>query len=275
MADAHPIVEALRKTLAASRGPAAFVGELEGRIRQLGADMVDGRVLPRAEADALRTAMIELVRAEALPKFARGNPSHALRILDLLKAYGYTQLEGERAAHELARAARFPPPQPAAWPELDELRAAAAQHRAACRIGAPVPSVSFAEDLAAEGLALPPELLALYAWADGFDLACIAAPFLPVFSLLSSRSIDVSDAESGYPKRAAVFQGGDEAQLCVHRDRKQQWWLVYEHEFQPIAKLALELRSLLRFGLARMNAPTSDALAGELAWDRFFAIAKR
>lgn len=275
MDGALPIIEGLRKTLAASRGPAAFVAEMEERIRQLLADMVDGRVLPKEEAAAIRASMIDLVRSEALPRFAGRNPNDALRILDKLKAYGFTQLEGERAALEAARAAKFPPPPAAAWPELVELRAAAASHSDICSIGSPVQSIYFAKELEEDGLALPNELLALYAWADGFDLSCSAATHVPVFSFLPSQSIDVSDAQEGYRRRAAVFQGGDEIQFSVYRDQRKQWWLVYEYESQPIGKKVLDLLDLTRFGIRRMNTPTVEALDGDLSWDRFFAIRDR
>lgn len=274
MGEVHPVIEGLRKTLAASRSSVAFVAEMEERLRQLRADMVDGRVLPKPEADALRESMVELVRSEALPKFAGRNPNDALRVLDKLKAYGYTQLERERAAFEAARAAKFPPPPAAVWPELTELRMAAGAHPDACRIGPPGQNVYFAKELEEDGVALPEDLLALYAWADTFDLSCLVATYVPVFSFLP-QSLDVSDAEEGYPRRAAVFQGGDEVQLSVYQDRKKQWWLVYEYEYQPIAKKALDLRELIRFGIRRMNAPTADALLGELSWERFFDIKDR
>ena len=51
MAGEHPVIEALRKTLvSSSSSSAAFLRELEERVRQLIADMVDGRVLPKADA---------------------------------------------------------------------------------------------------------------------------------------------------------------------------------------------------------------------------------
>jgi hypothetical protein len=274
MDGAHQVIDGLRKTLAASRSSAAFVSEMEERIRQLLADMVDGRVLPKHEANALRASMIALVRSEALPKYAGRNPNDALRILDKLKAFGYTQLEQERAGLEAARAAKFPPPPAATWPELAELRMAAAAHPDACRIGAPGQNVYFAKELDEDGVALPEDLLALYAWADTFDLSCIVASYLPVFSFLP-QSLDISDADEGYPRRAAVFQGGDEVQLSVYRDRKKQWWLVYEYEYEPIGKKALDLQELIRFGIRRMNAPTADALISDLSWEQFFDIQDR
>jgi len=105
--DGHAVVDGLRRTLVSSRRSAAFVEELEGRVRQLIADMVDGRVLPKPEADALRASIIELVRSEALPKFAGRNPNDALRIIDKLRAYRFTQLEGERPRLEAARASKL------------------------------------------------------------------------------------------------------------------------------------------------------------------------
>lgn len=275
MHGSHPAIEALRKTLVASRSSTTFVGEMGERIHQLVADMVDGRVLPKREADALRVSIVDFVRSEALVKFA-GKPNDALAILDKLKAYGYTQLEGERPQLNAALAAGFPPPPPATWPELIELRAAAEQHPDACRIGLPVQSIYFAKQLEEEGLHLPEELLALYAWCDSFDLSCVGATYLPVFSLPRPLSLDVSEEEDGYPRRQAVFQGGDEVQFSVYRDQREQWWLVYELEYQPIGKKPLDLRELIHFGLVRMKAPTADALLGaELSWERFFDIKDR
>jgi hypothetical protein len=272
MAGAHPVIEGLRKTLAGSRSSAAFVGEMEGRIRQLLADMVDGRCLPKPEADALRGAIIELVRTEALAKFAARNPRDALAVLDKLKAYGFAQLEGERSRLNAALAAEFPPPAPATWPELAELQTAAKQHPDACKIGPLIESVYFAQQLEEEGLALPEDLVALYAWADSFDLSCVVATYLPVFSLAPPLSLDASEAEEGYPRRQAVFQGGDEVQFSVYRDREKQWWLVYEYEYQPVGEKPLDLPALIRFGLRRMNAPSTDALSADLSWEQFFEI---
>lgn len=272
MVPTHPVIEGLRKTLAASRSSVAFVTEMEERIRQLLANMVDGMVLPRHEADSLRASIIDLVRSEALTKFAARNPDDALRILDKLRAYGYTQVESERADLEAARSAKFPPPPAVAWPELTELAAAAERHSDICRIGSPVQNMYFAKKLEEDGVSLPDELLALYAWADGFDLSCLATTHVPVFSFLPSQSIDISAAKEGYPLRAAVFQGGDEIQFSVYRDRKKQWWLVYEYEYQPVGKKTLDLLDLIRFGLRRMDAPTDDELDRDLSWDRFFDI---
>ena len=269
----HQVTEGLRRTLVSSRSAAAFITALESRIRQLSADMVDGRVLPKPEADAVRAAVIELIRCEALPKLAKRSPSDALRLLDKLVAYGFGQLEAERPPLEAARAARFPPPRAATWPELADLRDAARRHPDACSVASPVQNVSFVEDLKGEGVRLFDDLLALYAACDGFDLSCLVASHVPVFSLLPSASIDVCDAEGRYPRRGAVFQGGDEVQLSIYRDKSERWWLVYECEYRPIGKKALDLRELIRFGLGRMNVATVDALHGEHSWERFFGAA--
>jgi hypothetical protein len=269
----HPVVEGLRRTLASPRSPSAFAEELESRVRQLLADMVDGRVLPRPEANALRASIVELVRIEALPKLAIRNPDDALRVLDKLKAYGFTQLEGERPQLEAARAAKFPPPPAITWPELAELHAAAQRHPDACSVAPGIRSAYFVKELQNDGISLPDQLPALYAACNGFDLSCVGAPHIPVFSLLPSESVDIFDEKDGYPRRAVVFQGGDDVQLSVYRDRKKQWWLVYEHELLPINKKPLDLRELVRFGLERMNAPIVEVLdGGALSWDRLFGI---
>ena len=266
----HPVIDGLRRTLVASRSSSVFVDEMENRIRQLMADMVDGRVLPKQEADALRASMLDLVRSEALTKFADRNPDDALRILDKLKAYGFTQLENERPKLEAARASKFPPPPPVDWPEISELRAAAEQHPDVCSVGAPIQSVYFVKALQDDGIALPDELLGLYAACDGFDLSCLSTRHVAVFSLLPVQSIDISEAADAYPRRAVLFQGGDEVQFSVFRDRNKQWWIVYEYEYEPIAKKALDLRELARFGLGRMHAATAEALDDQWSWERFF-----
>jgi len=258
--------------LTTSRTASAFIEALENRIRQLIADMVDGRVLPKPEANALRASVMELVASEALPKLRARSPNDALRVLDKLKAYGFAQLEGERPGLERERASRFPAPPALSWPELAALRATAKAHPDVCTLGLPVDSIYFAKELKDDGLLLPDELLGLYAACDGFDLSCLAAPHLPVFSFLSAAAIDTSDEGDGYPRRAVVFQGGDEIQISVYRDRKKQWWLVYEYEAEPIAKKSLDLRVLVQFGVQRMNASIADALDGDLSWERFFDV---
>jgi hypothetical protein len=93
-------------------------------------------------------------------------------------------------------------------------------------IGAPVANVYFARELHDDGLPLPDELLGLYAACDGFDVSSLAATYLPVFSLLPSGAVDISGEQDGYPRRVVAFQGGDETQFSLFRDRKKQWWIV-------------------------------------------------
>ncbi|MGE0549493.1 MAG: hypothetical protein AB7O24_34065 [Kofleriaceae bacterium] len=271
MSATHPVIASLRNTLSAPRSSDAFRQELGGRIQQLLSNMVDGRVLPKPDAEALRTSLLEFLRSEALTTLAHHKPSAAIGILDMLKMYGYTQLESERARLGAASAAKFPLPAPPTWPELTELRALAAKHPDVCSIAAPVQAMAFSKELEDDGLHLPEDLLAFYAWADGFDLACVVAPYLPVFSVLPSKSIDVSDAVDGYPRRPVVLVGGDSVQFSVYRDHRQ-WWLVYEYDFRPLAKKPLDLPQAIRFGIQRMLAPSDEALDVELSWDRLFEL---
>ena len=259
------------------RSAPAFLEDLESRVRQLVGNMVDGRVLPKPEADALRASVIDLVRSEALPALSATNANDAIVVLDKLRAYGWTALEGERPRLERERASRYPPPPPASWPELRDLRSAAEQHPDVCLTYPPVGNVYFAEALRVDGLPLPDDLLAVYAAHDGFDLSCIAdPPHVPVFSLLPSASIDGCDASDGYARRAACFQGGDEVQLSVYRDGKKVWWVVYEHENQPVAKKPLQLQGLLQFALQRMRVTSFEDLnEGDLSWERYFDVTER
>jgi len=272
----HAVLDGFRAKLTGPRSAPAFLDDLESRVRQLLANMVDGRVLPKPEADELRSAVMDFVRSEALPKLSAKNANDAIVVLDKLKAYGWTALEGERPRLERERAAKYPPPAAASWFELQELKSAAEEHPEFCIVHSPVENVYFAEELREGGLPLPDELLALYAAHDGFDLSHVAdPPHVPVFSLLPSASIDDCEASDGYARRAACFQGGDEVQLSVYRDRKKAWWIVYEYEYQPIAKKPLQLQELLRFGLQRMRATSFEALnEGELSWERYFDVAK-
>lgn len=211
------------------------------------------------------------VRSEALPALSAKNSNDAIVVLDKLKAYGWTALEGERPRLERQRASKYPPSTPANWPELGQLKSASEGHPDFCVVRAPVENVYFAEALREGGLPLPGELLALYAAHDGFDLSCVShPPHVPVFSLLPGASIDENEASDGYPRRAVCFEGGDETELSVYCDRKKVWWVVYEYEYQPVAKKVLNLRELLSFAFRRMRAPTFEALNGELSWERYF-----
>lgn len=154
---------------------------------------------------------------------------------------------------------------------LEELRSTSEKHPTFCVVNPPVGNVYFAAALREDGLALPDELLALYSAHDGFDLSCISdPPHIPVFSLLAGLGIDECDAQDGYPRRAACFQGGDEVVLSVYRDRRKQWWLVYEYEYVPVAKKTLDLEGLVSFGIQRMRGSFDQLNEGALSWEDYF-----
>jgi hypothetical protein len=91
----------LRATLR-DRAPEVFASELAGRFMQLrSAHMVDGRVLPAEEANALHAALTALA-AEALPSLAARDPHAAL---DVVENAG---LSDHRAGVEQALIARLP-----------------------------------------------------------------------------------------------------------------------------------------------------------------------
>ncbi|MBW2734314.1 MAG: hypothetical protein JRH20_18140 [Deltaproteobacteria bacterium] len=266
------IIDGLRESLQGNAN--AFVEALAQRAHHLMVNMVDGRVLPQPDVDQLKASIMQFVKNEAVPVLSEKNPTAGIAALDQMSAYGMPRLEQERSELEAVRAAKFKPPAPVDWPELDGLRHAA-ENADVCTLEPPVTNVYFARILKdEEGLRLPEELLSLYAAANGFDLSCSVATYLPVFSLLPTESIDVSESSGKYPKRAAVFQGGDSVQLAVYRDaggdRKKTWWLVYEYDYEPIARVEFNLRELLQFGIQRMKAPSGDALEEELSWARFF-----
>jgi suppressor of fused len=113
------ILEALRRSLRATVDAGApagpydrdlFVEELMGRLLQLMSNMVDGRVLPAADAQALREGLFAFARAEALPAYAATNVRAGLALLDRLKLYKLPALEDARP--ELAARAALLPPLP-------------------------------------------------------------------------------------------------------------------------------------------------------------------
>src|SRR5262245_37854793 len=112
--------------------------------------MADGRVIARAEADALAAEIVDVARRAVLEKLGE-QPGDALRVLDAVRSAGFDALEAERPRLERARAERFPPPAPVTWRELTELRSLAAGHPELCRIGPPASHVEFAARLAAAG----------------------------------------------------------------------------------------------------------------------------
>ena len=261
------VASGLRRELAKSTG--TFLVELEGRIRQLLGNMVDGQDLSPLEAEALRVHILDIVRREALPRLQK-KPGDALRILDLLLAYGYPQLESERPRVEAARAAQFPAPAVLDTPEVARLLELSRERGSGCVAHAPSGNAYFAERLRKDKLVLPEELVAVYSAFDALELTCSAAPVVSVFSLLPSTALDIVEGDADYPRRVVAFQGGDCVDLGVGSDRQGAYWLVYEHDGVPVAKRPYDLRALLGFALARHKAASLDELDGELSWHGFF-----
>jgi len=264
--DPRPVVQSLRESW--QRGnPRAFLAALRLRIEQLPANMVDGAIWPKADVAALRTEIVSFVGHEVLPAWTEARPTDALALLDVMRAFQLADLEGARAGIEAARTKAFAPPAPLVWPELADVRRLAAK-----TLAPPVDNVAFAAALKGDGLPLPDELLALYATCDGFSVEASIQPGLFVFSLLPSNAIDVLDAESEYPRRAVIFEGLDDEHLSVFLDATGRFQVVFEYSDEPVAARPLDLRALLRFGLARASAPSTKALfaGGDLSWDAFF-----
>jgi hypothetical protein len=248
----------------------AFVAALRARLVQLGVRMVDGRVVDRAEADALVAAVVALIRDRVLGKLA-GQPGDALRVLDALRATGFVELEAERPRHERECARQFPPPPPARWREIAQLRALAASHPAHCRIGEPVTHVEFAARLAAEGTELPGELLALYAACSHVELACrnVAASAGSVCPGEALRIRDgrliLFDRKKRHPAMLLVEQPGVSIAQALGT-----WWLVLEDDRAPVTRRPLDLQGMLRFAILRMDAPSLEVLFTDLSWRSFF-----
>jgi len=248
----------------------AFAGLLRRRLGELGVCLVGGRVIARAEADALVTEALAVAR-RALGELV-DRPGDALRVLDAARSAGFDQLEADRPRLEAERARRFPPPAPATWRELAELRALAAADPALCRVGPPATHVEFAARLAAAGHELPGELLAFYAAAGDVELTCrhVGARAGGICSGEALRVRDgrliVLDRVRRHPANLHVEQPGVSLAQAIGT-----WWLVLEDDRAPATRRPLDLQGLLRFALRRVEAPSLEVLLTDLAWRRFFA----
>jgi hypothetical protein len=247
-----------------------FVRLLGRRLQHLGACLVDGRVISRAEAEALAAQVITLLRG-VLDRLV-DRPADALRVLDALRSTGFVELEPCRADHEAACATRYPPPPPATWRELAELRAHAARSPEHCRLGPPAQHIAFAARLAASGTKLPGELLALYAACGHVTLVCrhVAASAAELCAGEALRVRDgrilLIDRVRRHPVTMLVEQPGISIAQALGT-----WWFVLEDERAPATRRPLDLQGLLRFALRRMDAPTLEVLLTDLAWRQFFA----
>lgn len=249
----------------------AFSALLRRRLAQLAVCMADGRVIARAEADALAARVLDVAQRALAGELAE-RPGDALRVLDAARGAGCDQLEPERPRLEADRARRFPPPPPATWRELGELRELAARHPELCRIGPPASHVEFAARLAATGSELPGELLALYAAASHVELSCrhVAALAGAVCAGEALRVRDgrliLFDRVKRHPRMLLIEQPGVSIAQAIGT-----WWLVLEDDRAPATRRPLDLQGLLRFALRRMDAPNLEVLLTDLSWRRFFA----
>lgn len=248
-----------------------FVQAFRKRVQHLGVCLVDGVVIPRAEADALGERLFELVRGQLLVALD-ARPGDALQLLDALRAAGYAQLEDARRGCEAARARLHPPPSPPPWREIAELNALSARFPELCTLGPPCTHVEFAARLAERGTELPAELLALYAAFSHLVLTCrhVDATALQLFpgDALKVRDgrVILFERVRRHPRLLFVEQPGMSIAMALG-----VWWLVLEDERAPATRRPLDLQGLLRFALLRLEAPNRDALLTDLAWRRFFS----
>lgn len=248
----------------------AFSALLRRRLAELGVCMVDGRVVARADAEAVAAEVVALA-SRAVAGALADRPGDALRVLDAARSAGCDQLEADRPRLEAERARRYPPPAPVTWRELGELRALAERHPELCRIGPPANHVEFAVRLAATGSELPGDLLALYAAASHIELTCRCVPVL-AGGICSGEALRVRDG------RVILFDRVRRQPRTMHIELPGvsiaqalgTWWLVLEDERAPATRRPLDLQGLLRFSVLRMEASSLEVLLTDLAWRRFF-----
>lgn len=249
----------------------AFAAALHRRLQQLGVCLVDGRVIARAEADALAAEVLGVARRAVQGALAE-RPGDALRVLDVARATGFDQLEAERPRLERDRAERFPPPAAVTWREIDELRALAAADPGLCRLGPPARHVEFAARLAQAGCALPAELLAVYAAVGHVELSCrrveASAGAICGGEALRIRDdrVILFDRVKRHPRLMLIEQPGMSIAQALGT-----WWLVLEDDRAPATRRPLDLQAMLRFALRRVDAPGVEVLLTDLSWRRFFA----
>jgi hypothetical protein len=247
-----------------------FLRALRKRLQHLGVRLVDGQVVAKAEADALASELIGLVRGPVLGALSE-RPGDALRVLDALRSTGYSELEAERAGFERACAARFPPPPAATWREIAVLHALAASDPGLCSIGAPVLHVEFAVRLGDTGTEVPRELLAFYAAASHVTLTCRHV-VAPAASICPGEALRVREGRLilfDRIKRHPMMQFVEQPGVSIAQ-ALGTWWLVLEDDRAPATRRPLDLQGFLRFSLRRLEAPTLEALLTDLSWRRFF-----
>lgn len=263
------VIDELRQSFAGEPFE-AFAMLFRKRIQHLAVCMIDGEVIDRGEADRAMALVTALVRDDLLAALAE-RPGDALRVLDVLVAAGNPALEDARAGCEATRARLHPPPPPVRWPEILELRGLAERFPDHCQVGAPVTHIEFAARLAAVGTELPIELLALYAACSHIALTCrhVATPAGAIGAGESLRAYDGRILLFKRVRRDPRMMFVEQPGVSIWRELGS-WWLVLEDEHAPATRRPLDLQSLLRFALRRMEAPSREVLLTDLAWRRFF-----
>jgi len=247
-----------------------FVRLLHRRLQHLGVGLVDGKVIAKADAEALTAQVVQLLRV--LLGRLDDRPVEALRVLDCLRSLGVLALEATRGAHEAACARRHPPPAPPSWRVLGELRERAARYPEHCQLGPPAVHVAFAARLAADGTEVPDDLLALYAACSHVTLRCRHVA-------VAAGSICAGDALRAQDSRLVVLPRAKRHPVTMHIEQPAisiaqllgVFWFVLEDERAPATRRPLDVPGFLGFALHRMEAPTLEALLTDLSWRRFFA----
>ena len=265
------VIESLRSDFKATRGDRRFIEKLtHGRIQQLRANMVDGRILPTKEIAEIAAAIASYLRDEVIPQLARRTPDRGIELLDALKEFGFDEVDGARSQLSDALLAKYPPPEPLVASEVDAVRRLCVENE--WPIGSPVKDSNFVAKLKKqEKLELPADVIALYGAIDGFELFSVKAGGEYALGFLAAGSIDVVERAKRYPKRVEVFSGGNDIQLSIFNDKKSgKWKLVYDYEREPVAAVNFDLLSLLSFGCERSLADNEDDFDGKLSWETFF-----
>lgn len=179
----HPIADQARAELARPVPPLKSMRVIEAwleRLCHLDLGMLDGRVLPRPELDALYTELAGIIRAAFL------RASEGDRLGHLVESLRKRPIYGQPARCDLAEwvaAAEAALAQPTAPLDLDQAGLDPALARAVRRlldlaaadpelhrVHAPAPAEAIGQWEAEWKLAMPPDLRSLYQVTDGFSL---------------------------------------------------------------------------------------------------------
>jgi hypothetical protein len=183
----HPLAKQAQAELARATTPQKVMRTIEAwleRMCHLDQGMVEGRVLPRAELDALYAELIDVTRAAFLRAAAGDAIGHVVAKLGKLPVYGRPKRCDLAEWAAAAAAAPAPSAAPAAatavlddpaldprlaraWRALVAMVAADPAHH---RLDAPASRDALSQWEAEHRLTIPPDLCALYRLSDGFAL---------------------------------------------------------------------------------------------------------